>query len=73
MFLIKVEFFLAASDTDDVLQPIYTAVMSHIQISLRKRLDWIIDSVIDHNISISKHNTLAGSSYNALNGVKSDI
>ena len=60
------------SDTDNVLQSIYTAVMSHIQISLRKSLDWIIDSVTDH-ISISKHNPLAGSSYNALNGVKSDI
>ena len=46
------------SDTDNVLQSIYTAVMSHIQISLRKSLDWIIDSVTDHNISISKHNPL---------------
>ena len=61
------------SGTDNVLQSIYTAVMSHIQISLRKSLDWIIDSVTDHNVSISKHNPLAGSSYNTLNGVKSDI
>ena len=29
----------------------------------RKSLSWIIDSVIDHAISISKYNPLAGSSY----------
>ena len=34
---------ISESDTDNVLQSIYTAVMSHIQISLRKSLDWIID------------------------------
>ena len=32
------------------------------QKSLRKRLGRIIDSVIDHTISISKYNPLAGSS-----------
>ena len=31
--------------------------------SLGKGSGWIIDSVIDHNISISKYNPLAGSSY----------
>ena len=30
---------------------------------LGKDSGWIIDSVIDHNINISKHNPLAGSSY----------
>ena len=30
--------------------------------SLGKGLAWIIDSVTDHNISISKYNPLAGSS-----------
>ena len=29
----------------------------------RKGSDWIIDSVIDHTINISKNNPLAGSSY----------
>ena len=33
------------------------------QKSLGKGSVWIIDSAIDHNISISKHNPLAGSSY----------
>ena len=30
---------------------------------LGKNSGWIIDSVIDHNINISKYNPLAGSSY----------
>ena len=30
---------------------------------LGKGSGWIIDSVIDHNINISKYNPLAGSSY----------
>ena len=33
------------------------------QKSLEKSSGWIIDSAIDHNISISKYNPVAGSSY----------
>ena len=33
------------------------------QTSLGKGSDWITDSVIDHTVSISKYNSLAGSSY----------
>ena len=33
------------------------------QKSLGKGSDWIINSIIDHTISISKYNPLAGSSY----------
>ena len=33
------------------------------QKSLEKGVGWIIDSVIDHTISISKYNPLAWSSY----------
>ena len=33
------------------------------QFILRSYSGWIIDSVIDHNINISKYNPLAGSSY----------
>ena len=36
--------------------------MTNTQRSLGKCSGWIIDSVIDHNISISKYNPLAGSS-----------
>ena len=35
----------------------------NIQKSLGKGSGWIIDSVIEHNISISKYNPLAGSIY----------
>ena len=37
--------------------------MSNIQKSLGKFSGWIIDLLIDHTISISKYNSLAGSSY----------
>ena len=46
-----------------MFKSIYTAVVSNIQRSLGKGSGWIIDSVIDHNISISKYNPLAGSTY----------
>ena len=42
---------------------IYTTIFPHIQKTLGKSSSWIIDSIIDHTISISKYNTLAGSSY----------
>ena len=59
----KTEIIIKESDIDDVFKSIYTTVISNIQRSLRKGPGWIIDSVIDHNISISKYNPLAGSSY----------
>ena len=51
------------SDIDDVFKSVYTTVISMIQKSLGKGSGWIIDSVIDCNISISKYNPLTGSSY----------
>ena len=42
---------------------IYTTIIPKIRKSLGKGLDWIIDSVIDHTISIPKYNPSAGSSY----------
>ena len=47
-------------------QSISTTVISNMQKSLGKGSGWIIDSVIDHNISISKYNPLDGSSYTQL-------
>ena len=41
----------------------YTTIITNIHKSLLKGLGWIIDSIIDHTISISKDNPLAGSSY----------
>ena len=41
---------------DDVFKSIYTTIISNIQKFLGKGSGWIIDSVIDHNINISKCN-----------------
>ena len=46
-----------------MFKSIYTIVISNIKKSLEKGPGWIIDSVIDHNISICKYNPLAGSSF----------
>ena len=59
----KSETIINESDIDDVFQSIYTTIITNIQTSLGKGSGWIIDSVIDHAISISKYNPLAESSY----------
>ena len=46
-----------------MFKSIYATVISNIQKSLGNVSGWITDSVIDHTVSISKCNTLAGSSY----------
>ena len=51
------------NDTDDVFESIYTTIISNIQKSFGRGSGWIIDSVIEHNINISKYNLLAGNSY----------
>ena len=48
------------SDIDHVFQPIYTTIL---QKCLGKGSGCIIDSVIEHNINVWKHNISAGSSY----------
>ena len=60
---LKAEKIINKSDMDDVFKSIYTTVISNIQKSLGKSSGWIIDSVIDHTISISKYNPLGESSY----------
>ena len=59
----KAEIIINESDIDDLFQSIHTTVTSNIQKSLRKGSVWIIDSVADQNISISKYNPLAGICY----------
>ena len=59
----KAEIIINESDIDDVFKPVYTKIITNVQKSLEKGSSWIIDSVIDHTISISKYNPLAGSSY----------
>ena len=59
----KAEIIINESNIDDVFKSNYTAVISNIQKYLGKGSCWIIDLVIDHNISISNHNPLAGCIY----------
>ena len=59
----KAEIIINESDIDDEFKSIYTSVISNIQKYLGKGSGWIIDSVIDPNISISNYNPLAGSIY----------
>ena len=58
----KAEIIISESDIDDVFQSIYTTIVTNIQKYLGKDSEWIIDSVINHTISISKYNSLTGSS-----------
>ena len=59
----KAEITINENGIDDVFQSIYTTIITNIQKSLRKGSGSIINSVIDHTISISKYNPLTGSSY----------
>ena len=58
----KVETSINVSYLDDIFELIYTKIISNIKKYLGKGSCCIIDSVFNHNISISKYNTLAGSS-----------
>ena len=62
----KAEIIINESNIENVFKSIYTTIIENIQKSSGKGSGWIIDSVIDHTISISKYNPLAGSSYNKL-------
>ena len=59
----KAEIIINESDIDNVFKSIHTTIIANIQKSLGIGSGWITDSVIDHNISISRYNPLAGSSY----------
>ena len=56
-------FKLTESDIDDVFKSTYIAIITNIQKCLGKGSGWIIDTVIDHTISTSRYNPLAGSSF----------
>ena len=53
----KAETIFTENDIVDVFESIYITVISNIQKSLGQHSGWIIISVIDHNINISKYNT----------------
>ena len=56
----KVEVII--NESDMYVESIYTKTISNIQKSLGKGSGCFINSVIKHNINISKYNPLAGSS-----------
>ena len=60
---LKAEKIIKESDINDLFESTYSTFISNIQQSLGKGLGWIIDSVIDHNINVSKHNPLDGNNY----------
>ena len=55
----KTETIINESDVDDVFKSIYTTIITNIKKSLGKSSSWIIDSVIDHNINVSKYRPAA--------------
>ena len=57
------EIIINESDIDSAFESINTTIISNIQKLLGKGSDWMIDSVIEYNIGISKYNSLAGSCY----------
>ena len=59
----KAETVINENDIDDVFESIYSTIISNMQKYIGQGSGWIIDSVIDHNINISKYNPLADSSY----------
>ena len=59
----KAEKIFDKSDIDGVFKSIYIMIIRNIQNFFGKRLGWIIDSVIDHTISINKYNSSAGCGY----------
>ena len=61
--LTQTQKVINASDTDDVFKSIYTTIISNIHKYLGKGSGLIIDSIVSHNINISKCNLLAGHSY----------
>ena len=57
------EIITNESDIDDIFESIYVAIISNIRKVLGKNPSWIIHSVIDHTINISKYNPLAVRNY----------
>ena len=55
----KAEIVINEMNIDDAFESIYTTVITNQQKSLGECSGWIIDSVIDHTISISNNNPLA--------------
>ena len=66
----KPEAVVNKSNIDYSFESVYSTIISNMQKSLGKGSDWIIDSVINHTINISKYNPIAGSSYQTTKRIK---
>ena len=62
----KAETNINENNIGNVFESIYATIISNTKKSLGKVSVWIIDSVTDHNINISKYNPFASSSYTKL-------
>ena len=58
----KAESFINESGIDYLFESIHSTIILNIQNSPGNCSRWIIESVIDHNINIWKHNPLLGNS-----------
>ena len=58
----KEEIIINESGVDGVFDPIFSSIISNMQKSLGQGSGSVIELVLDHNITISKHNPLACSS-----------
>ena len=56
------ETIINDSDIGNLFESVYSKIISNIQQLLGKGSDWIIDSIVDHAINISKYMPLWGSS-----------
>ena len=59
----KAKASINESDSENLFQSVYTPIISNMQIYLGKCSGWVIDSVLDHIINISKYSPLACNSY----------
>ena len=58
----KAEMIINDNGIDGAFKSIFATIIENIQKSLGRGCSWIIDSVINHTISISKYNPISGSS-----------
>ena len=59
----KADTIVNEGDINDVFESIYSTIILNIQKCLRQDFGWITDSVMDHNINISKNTPLASEIY----------
>ena len=62
LFVLKSRKIIIENDIDDVFESICSTIISNIKKYLGKGSGCITDSVLNHNINISKYKALAGNS-----------